>query len=128
MTKVSEPAAPKREILVVGPYGVLGTGVLDAAAADPFWRITTAARRPAPTYRPNTAYRHIGVDLMDREGMIKAFSELDSVTGLVFAAAAGDADHSLSARPLQASGKTNIHRSSAYCASKRNATSEPYRR
>ena len=86
MTKVSEPFPPKREILVVGPYGVLGTGVLDAAAADPGWRVTTAARRPAPTYRPNTAYRHIGVDLMDREGTIKTFSELDSVTGLVFAA------------------------------------------
>ena len=33
MTKVSERTAPKREVLVVGPYGVLGTGVLDAAAA-----------------------------------------------------------------------------------------------
>jgi nucleoside-diphosphate-sugar epimerase len=86
MTKVSEPDAPKREILVVGPYGVLGTGVLDAAAADPAWRITTAARRPAPTYRPNTAVRHIAVDLMDREGTIKTFSELDSVTDLVYAA------------------------------------------
>ena len=105
----------------------------DYAAAERFWPPDyiqhSAHIEPAPTiYRPNTAYRHIGVDLMDREGMIKAFSELDSVTGLVFAAAAGDADHSLSARPLQASGKTNIHRSSAYCASKRNATSEPYRR
>jgi hypothetical protein len=86
MTKVSETTAPEREILVVGPYGVLGTGVLDAAAADPAWRITTAARRPAPTYRPNTAVRHIAVDLMDREGTIKTFSELDSVTDLVYAA------------------------------------------
>jgi hypothetical protein len=86
MTKVSETAAPKREILVVGPYGVLGTGVIDAAAADPAWRVTTAARRPAPTYRPNTAVRHIAVDLMDREGTIKTFSELDSVTDLVYAA------------------------------------------
>src|SRR5712671_820399 len=86
MTKVSVPASPKREILVVGPYGVLGTGVIDAAAADPAWRVTTAARRPAPTYRPNTAVRHIAVDLMDREGTIKTFSELDSVTDLVYAA------------------------------------------
>jgi nucleoside-diphosphate-sugar epimerase len=86
MTKVSERTTPKREILVVGPYGVLGTGVLDAAAEDPSWRVTTAARRPAPTYRPNTAYRHIGVDLMDREGTIKTFSQLGSVTDLVFAA------------------------------------------
>jgi nucleoside-diphosphate-sugar epimerase len=86
MTKVSETTARKREILVVGPYGVLGTGVLDAAAADPSWRVTTAARRPAPTYHPNTAARHIVVDLMDRDGTIKAFSELDSVTDLVYAA------------------------------------------
>src|SRR5260370_18507924 len=86
MTKVSERIAPKREILVVGPYGVLGTGVLDAAAADPAWRVTTAARRPAPTYRPNSVDHHINVDLMDREGTIKTFSELDSVTDLVYAA------------------------------------------
>src|ERR1700691_2912022 len=86
MTKISEPTAPKREILVVGPYGVLGTGVLDAAAADPAWRVTTAARRPAPTYRPATAPPHVSVDLMDREGTIKTFSELDSVTDLVYAA------------------------------------------
>jgi len=43
MTEVAERTAPKREILVVGPYGVLGTGVLDAAAADPSWQVTTAA-------------------------------------------------------------------------------------
>src|SRR5271155_3642263 len=86
MTKISEQATPKREILVVGPYGVLGTGVLDAAAENPSWRVTTAARRPAPTYRPNTAYRHISVDLMDREGTIETFSQLSSVTDLVFAA------------------------------------------
>jgi nucleoside-diphosphate-sugar epimerase len=86
MTKVSERTTPKREILVVGPYGVLGTGVLDAAAEDPSWRVITAARRPAPTYRPSTAYRHISVDLMDREGTIETFSQLSSVTDLVFAA------------------------------------------
>jgi nucleoside-diphosphate-sugar epimerase len=86
MTEVTERTAPKREILVVGPYGVLGTGVLDAAAADPSWQVTTAARRPAPTHRPNTARRHVVVDLMDREGTIRTFSELDSVTDLVYAA------------------------------------------
>jgi hypothetical protein len=41
MTKISERTAPKREVLLVGPYGVLGTGVLDAAVADPSWRVTT---------------------------------------------------------------------------------------
>jgi hypothetical protein len=38
------------------------------------------------TYRTQTPPRHISVDLMDREGTIKAFSNLDTVTDLVFAA------------------------------------------
>jgi hypothetical protein len=51
MTATSKESASDPEILLVGPYGVLGTGVIDAVAANPAWRITTAARRPAPTYR-----------------------------------------------------------------------------
>ena len=86
MTATSKESASDREILLVGPYGVLGTGVIDAVAANPAWRVTTAARRPAPTYRTQTPPRHISVDLMDREGTIKAFSNLDAVTGLVYAA------------------------------------------
>jgi hypothetical protein len=38
---------PARGILLLGPYGVLGTGVVDAAAANPAWRVVTAARRQA---------------------------------------------------------------------------------
>ncbi|HTF64521.1 MAG TPA: SDR family oxidoreductase [Edaphobacter sp.] len=86
MTPTYKESASDREILLVGPYGVLGTGVIDAVAANPAWRVTTAARRPAPTYRNQTAPRHISVDLMDREGTIKAFSNLDTVTDLVYAA------------------------------------------
>ena len=37
MTPTTEKALPAREILLVGPYGVLGTGVLDAAAANAAW-------------------------------------------------------------------------------------------
>src|SRR5258708_12344201 len=84
MTPASKESASDREILLVGPYGVLGTGVIDAVAANPAWRITTAARRPAPTYRTQTPHRHISVDLMDREATIKAFSNLHTVTDLVF--------------------------------------------
>ena len=51
MTPTYKESASEREILLVGPYGVLGTGVIDAVAANPAWRVTTAARRPAPTYR-----------------------------------------------------------------------------
>src|SRR6202789_3060525 len=86
MTPTSKENGSDREILLVGPYGVVGTGVIDAVAATPAWRVTTAARRPAPTYRTQTPPPHISVDLMDREGTIKAFSSLDAVTDLVFAA------------------------------------------
>jgi NADH:flavin oxidoreductase / NADH oxidase family len=86
MSATSEIPVPERQILIVGPYGVLGTGVVDAVAADPRWGITTAARRPAPTYRNQAAPPHISVDLMDREGTTKAFSSLNKVTDLVYAA------------------------------------------
>src|SRR5712664_2407772 len=82
----SETSAKERQILIVGPYGVLGTGVVDAVAENPKWRIITAARRPAPTYRAQAPPPHISVDLMDREGTTNAFSSLDKVTDLVFAA------------------------------------------
>jgi hypothetical protein len=49
----------------------------------------TAARRPAPTHRAQAAPPHISVDLMDRDGTIKAFSSLGRVTDLVFAAHVG---------------------------------------
>src|ERR1700736_4525609 len=85
---VSDPKNPPsaREILLLGPYGVLGTGVVDAAAANPAWRVVTAARRPVPAHRDSTAVRHINVDLLDREGTTEVISKLNSVTDLVFAA------------------------------------------
>src|SRR5260370_24864849 len=86
MSGVSQAPVTKRHILLVGPYGVLGTSLVDAVAENPKWRITTAARRPVPTYRAQAAPPHISADLMDREGTTKAFSSLDKATDLVFAA------------------------------------------
>src|ERR1700691_1753574 len=86
MSATAETHVAQRQILLVGPYGVLGTGVVDAVAENPQWGITTAARRPVPTYRAQAAPSHVSVDLMDREGTTKAFSSLDKVTDLVFAA------------------------------------------
>src|SRR6202048_5067437 len=86
MPATSETRAAERQILLVGPYGVLGTGVVDAVAENPKWAITTAARRPVPTYGTHAAPSHISVDLMDREGTTRAFSSLNRVTDLVFAA------------------------------------------
>jgi nucleoside-diphosphate-sugar epimerase len=86
MSTTSETAALQRQILLVGPYDVLGTGVIDAVANNPQWGVTTAARRPAPAYRAQSAPPHISVDLMEREGTKNAFSSLGGVTDLVFAA------------------------------------------
>jgi nucleoside-diphosphate-sugar epimerase len=86
MSATSETLVTERQILLVGPYGVLGTGVIDAVAKNPKWGITTAARRPPPVYRAHAAPLHVGVDLLDREGTAKVFSSLDKVTDLVFAA------------------------------------------
>src|SRR5712672_2196907 len=86
MSAASETPVKERHILLVGPYGVLGTGVVDAVAENSRWGIITAARRPAPTYRAQAAPPHVNVDLMDREGTTKAFSSLGKVTDLVFAA------------------------------------------
>src|SRR6202790_3618765 len=86
MSASTETHVAQRQILLVGPYGVLGTGVVDAVTENPKWGITTAARRPVPTYRAQAAPTHVSVDLMDRESTTKAFSKLDTVTDLVFAA------------------------------------------
>jgi nucleoside-diphosphate-sugar epimerase len=86
MSASPETQIAQRQILLVGPYGVLGTGVVDAVAANPQWGITTAARRPVPTYREHAAPPHVSVDLMDREATTKVFSALGKVTDLVFAA------------------------------------------
>ena len=37
MSATSETPVTERQILLVGPYGVLGTGVIDAVAENPKW-------------------------------------------------------------------------------------------
>src|SRR3984893_1542365 len=86
MSVTSETPVPERQILLVGPYGVLGTGVIDDVAENAKWGIITAARRPPPAYRAQAVPPHISIDLIDREGTTSAFSSLDKVTDLVFAA------------------------------------------
>src|SRR3984893_10665831 len=86
MSASTEPQVAQRQILLVGPYGVLGTGVVDAIAENPRWGITTAARRTVTLYRAQAAPPHVSVDLMDREGTTRVISSLDKVTDLVFAA------------------------------------------
>jgi hypothetical protein len=73
MAVSSETQVKEGQILLVGLYGVLGTGIIDAVAENPKRRITTAARRPPPTYRAPGTPSHISVDLMDRGGTTKSF-------------------------------------------------------
>jgi hypothetical protein len=73
MPSTSGAPVTERQILLVGPYGVLGTGVVNAVAENSKWGISTAARRPPPTYRAYAAPLRSSVDLMDREGTTKAF-------------------------------------------------------
>jgi hypothetical protein len=58
MTATPKESASDREILLVGPYGVLGTGVIDAVAANPAWRVTTAAPTRADISHPNPTPPH----------------------------------------------------------------------
>jgi len=85
MSATSETAVTERQILLVGPYGVLGTGVIDAVAENPQWGITTAARRPPPAYRAQAAPL-IPALISWTASATNAFSSLDNVTDLVFAA------------------------------------------
>src|ERR1700691_4193956 len=80
MSATAETHVAQRQILLVGPYGVLGTGVVDAVAENPQWGITTAARRPVPTYRARAAPPHVSVDLMDREGKSIVVASLTKVS------------------------------------------------
>jgi len=72
MSATSETRVTERQILLVGPYGVLGTGVIDAVAENPQWGITTAARRPPPTYRTQAPPPHLSVAPRGRDGTTKA--------------------------------------------------------
>src|SRR5580692_9032490 len=40
MSASSETPVAERQILIVGPYGVLGAGVIDAVAENPKWGIS----------------------------------------------------------------------------------------
>ena len=77
-----------RHLIVVGGYGVVGNGVVDAISPLSNWRVTTVARREAPHKLLNgkIAPPHVQVDLLDLASTKKAFSSLTTVTDIVFCA------------------------------------------
>ena len=65
MTKNTTDKNFARHLIVVGGYGVVGNGVVDAISPLPNWRVTTVARREAPHKLLNgkIAPPHVGSSL-----------------------------------------------------------------
>jgi len=80
ITATSEESTSEREILLVAHMACLAQG---CSTLSPLTRTGASQRRRVDPCRPIGAKprpRHLSVDLMDREGTIKAFTDLDTVT------------------------------------------------
>ncbi len=77
----------KGTVLVVGATGVVGEAALHHFAANPDWEAVGLSRRQ-PEAAPAGSFRHLSVDLTDRQACIDVVRELESVTHVVFAAVA----------------------------------------
>ena len=88
MNDQSETTTSARRLLVVGAFGVLGTGITDAALADPAWQVVTAGRRPPPSHHfpSGQAPLNVGLDLLDRQSTMDILPGLDGITDLAFSA------------------------------------------
>ncbi|MHC8380827.1 SDR family oxidoreductase [Pseudomonas sp. LB3P14] len=77
-----------RNLLITGAYGVLGTGITDAAVADSGRRVITAARRAPPSHHfpGGNAPTSLSVDLLDAYATRAALAEIDGKVDLAFAA------------------------------------------
>lgn len=84
----SDTSAEIRELLVVGAYGVIGTGIIDAAVADPHFRVATTGRRapPAHHFASGQTPPNVKVNLLDRAATLATLSALKDVTDLAFSA------------------------------------------
>ncbi len=82
------------QVLLLGPYGVVGSAVADRLGGRAGWRLTTASRRggaaapgePGEPGEPPAGDRHVGVDLLDADAARAAFAGLGQVTHVVYAA------------------------------------------
>lgn len=81
-------APQAQNLLIAGAYGVIGTGITDAALADPSWNVTTIGRRapPAHHFAGRQPPKNISVDLLDAHATTKAFASLDGKIDLAFTA------------------------------------------
>lgn len=73
----------RKTALIVGATGVVGRNLLRHLVANPEWNVIAVSRR-----KPDVPgdYRHIAVDLLDRNAAVAAFARLTDVTHLFFSA------------------------------------------
>ena len=72
-------------VLIAGASGLVGSAALDRFLADEDWDAVALSRRK-PEIDSEREFRHISVDLRDREATKEALDGLDGVTHAVYAA------------------------------------------
>lgn len=75
----------KKTVLIIGASGVVGWSAVESFLADSECEVITVSRR-RPEMNSNREFRHISVDLRDREQSESVFSELSGITHVVYAA------------------------------------------
>ena len=72
-------------VLITGASGVVGTAAVERFLAHDGWDVVALSRR-RPEVDSTRAFRHLAVDLRDREATRAALAGLREVTHLVYAA------------------------------------------
>jgi nucleoside-diphosphate-sugar epimerase len=72
-------------VLVLGASGLIGTATVDAFLEEDSWEVVAVSRR-RPEVSSDRSFRHVSVDLADREASAAAFRELPQVSHVVYAA------------------------------------------
>ena len=72
-------------ILIAGASGVIGSAAVERFAGVPGWDVTALSRR-APVVAPDRRYRHLPIDLLDRDECARALDAQPSVTHMLYAA------------------------------------------
>jgi len=88
MAEHSPAPVKTHNLLIAGAYGVIGTGITDAALADPSWNVTTMGRRSPPAHHllGRQAPTNLSVDLLDTQATTRAIAGLKGKTDLAFTA------------------------------------------
>jgi nucleoside-diphosphate-sugar epimerase len=73
-------------VLIAGASGLVGNAALERFLARQGWNEVVALSRRAPEVDSTRRFRHLSVDLRDREGAARALDGVGDVTHLVYAA------------------------------------------